>query len=71
MISKAEKKTNFKGAIKGEVTCVAIIELPDGKISRRGDAAKVYISDEKGIPTNARKPKQIRILISLDLSSNK
>jgi hypothetical protein len=50
---------------------VAIIELPDGKISKRGDAAKVYISDEKGIPINARKPKQIRILMSLDLSSNK
>jgi hypothetical protein len=47
------------------------MELPDGKISRRGAAAKVYISDEKGIPINERNPKQIRILMSLDRSSNK
>ena len=71
VISKAEKNTNFKGAIKGEVTCVAIMVLPEGKISNRGNAAKLYISDEKGIPTNTRTPKQIIILINLDLSSNK
>jgi hypothetical protein len=45
--------------------------LPDGKISKRGNAAKLYISDEKGIPIKARTPKQIIILINLDLSSNR
>jgi hypothetical protein len=37
--------------MKGDATCVAIIELPSGSKLIRGAATKAYISDANGIPT--------------------
>jgi len=72
MLSKsATNRVNFIGAINGELTPVAIIELPLGKIDISGDATKEYISEAKGNPIMVRTPIQINVLINLDLSSIK
>jgi hypothetical protein len=57
--------------MKGDVTSVAIIELPSGSMLSNGDATKPYISDAKGIPARNRTPRQIITLISLERSSSK
>lgn len=70
MLSKsATNKVNFIGAINGELTPVAIIELPFGKTDINGDATKEYISEAKGNPIMVRIPIKLNVLISLDLSS--
>ena len=66
---RATNRVNFIGAINGELTPVAIIELPLGKTDINGDATKEYISDAKGSPIMVRAPIQINVLINLDLSS--
>ena len=57
--------------MKGDVTCVAIIELPSGSKLIKGAATKAYISDANGIPTKVKTTKNITTFKSLDLSSNK
>ena len=48
--------TNLIGAMNGEATSVAIIELPSGSRLMRGAATKEYISDANGIPTITKIP---------------
>ena len=67
--NSATNKVNFIGAINGELTPVAIIELPLGKTDISGDATKEYISEAKSNPIMVRIPMQINVLINLDLSS--
>ena len=67
--NSATNRVNFIGAINGELTSVAIIELPLGKIDINGDATKVYISEAKGSPIIVKIPIQTNVLINLDLSS--
>ena len=48
--NSATNRVNFIGAINGELTPVAIIELPLGKTDISGDATKEYISEANGNP---------------------
>ena len=57
--------------MKGEATSVAIIELPEGRMSISGFATKLYISAANGMPINERAPKKTITLSNRDLSSNR
>ena len=57
--------------MKGEATSVAIMVLPEGRISIRGFATKVYISEAKGTPANDNIPNKTITFNNRDLSSNK
>ena len=57
--------------MNGEATSVAIILLPLGRRSIRGDATKEYISDANGIPAITKKMNKIITFKSLYLSSSK
>jgi hypothetical protein len=59
------------GAINGEATSVAIIELPSGSKLISGAATKEYISDANGIPTITKIPNKIITFSNLVLSSSK
>ena len=63
--------TNFIGAINGDATSVAIIELPTGSNSISGADTKRYISDVKGIPRTEKIANRKITLSNRDLSSNK
>ena len=63
--------TNLIGAMNGEATSVAIIELPSGSKLMRGAATKEYISDANGIPTITKIPNKVITFSNLVLSSSK
>ncbi len=63
--------TNLIGAMNGEATSVAIIELPSGSKLIKGAATNEYISAANGIPMITKTPNRIINFSNRALSSSK